>query len=326
MALSRLPKATRYMEVSMLRGINVVCYTTTNVVYSWMAKNPGQSVVLTLASLYADSWHLCDIGDSSRPTATHSIVICTYGRPESLIETLQSLSKQTCKNFEVVLITEKGNLSQLRQKGLESATGDLVSFIDDDVYCPPGWAQSITQSFREGVLGVTGPTIITAEYRRNRDIFKYSFWKKVHDHLFLGRLKRYPGRLSSCGCPSMRSNDEDCRYEGEVDYLEACNMSVRRKEALDAGGFDRIFYKTSEWCEVDLALQLKKKGVLLYNQRCLLYHRPSEQGIYASRLSTAHRWDNFKHFQKKWVKVSLRRHLYWAWVWIYLKLKETQTI
>src|SRR3990167_8042148 len=55
-----------------------------------------------------------------------SIVICTYGRPQSLNETLTSLTKQTFKDFEVILLTEKGDLSKLRDTGLRC----LVTWIN----------------------------------------------------------------------------------------------------------------------------------------------------------------------------------------------------
>lgn len=259
-----------------------------------------------------------------------SIVICTYGRPESLNETLKSLCNQTFRDFEVLLITEKGNLSELRQRGLKHSVGDIVSFIDDDVYCEPTWLGSIVKVFKENkdVHGITGPTVITNEYSKNRDIFKLKLLRRIQDYFFLGNLRFIPSRLSECGCPSMASNDENLEVNThrKVDYLEACNMSVKKKEALNVGGFDPIYVRTGEWCELDLALKIGRKGTLLFVPEARLFHRPSKQGIYGARLSTAHRWGNFKSFQNRWVKPSLKRSLYWAWVWTYLKMKDMRMI
>ena len=189
------------------------------------------------------------------------------------------------------------------------------------------WAKSVIQAFKaKGVVGVSGPTIIEDEWRRNRDLFKYAGIRRGYDYLFLPGQSTRPGRLSSCGANSTASNDVGQDYEGEVDYLEACNMHVLRKEALDVGGFDHNYKLTSEWCEVDLALKIKSKGRLRYSKHCLLYHRPSAAGIYRARLSTRHRFENFTYFQKKWIKPSLRRHLYWAFVWTYLRMKEWRMI
>lgn len=255
-----------------------------------------------------------------------SIVICTYNRQESLNETLWSLSKQTFKDFETILITELGNLSELRDKGLRSSVGDIVCFIDDDVYCPPTWLQSVVEGFREGIVGVSGPTIISEEFRNNRDLFKYKWAKRLYDIWFIGESAGIPGKLSKCGAPSTNSNDEGCSYKGEVDFLEACNMSVKRKEALDVGGFDYGYYKTSEWCEVDLSKKLKSRGTLFFYPEAMLYHKPSKAGVYKERLSTKHRWENFCLFQRKWIKPSLQRHLYWVFIWTFFKLKELRMI
>jgi len=278
--------------------------------------------------MYPNLFHIHDIDFRPPKEEPVSVVICTYGRPESLNATLNSLTKQTFRYFEILLITEKGNLAELRQKGLEHAVGSIVSFIDDDVYCEPTWLQSVTQTFKTDseIVGVTGPTTITDEYRNNRDLFRYKLFKRLYDFLFLGKLKDVPSRLSKCGAPSTASNDHDVMYEGQCDFLEACNMSVKRKEALDVGGFDKVYYRTSEWCEVDLALKLGKVGKLFFNNKAKLYHRPSKAGVYTARLVTKHRFDNFMHFQKKWVRPSFNTYLYRGFIWLYLKMKNLQTI
>ena len=257
-----------------------------------------------------------------------SIVICTYGRPDSLSVTLASLHSQTYKGFEVILITEKGNLSQLRQTGLEFAEGNVVAFIDDDVFCPETWLKSVVECFvkRPGVVGVTGPTEVTSEYRKNRDIFKYKRIKRLYNALFLDSLGQQPSYLSQVGAPSTSSNDAGVSYNGRAGYLEACNMAVRKRDALSVGGFDRAYTGTSEWCEVDLALKLKTKGELWYSQDAKLYHRPSKAGIYSARLKTLHRWNNFITFQRRWVKPTFRARIYGVFIWVYLKMKSLQMI
>lgn len=302
-------------------------YTTSQFVYSWMVENPGRSMVLAPFGLSNDTWSLHSPGYSPRSTPYLSIVICTYGRPDSLNDTLTSLTKQTFTNFEVILITEKGSLANLRDKGLRVARGTFVSFIDDDVYCPPTWAQSVIEGFKKkGVVGVTGPTTITDEYRKNRDIFRLGWARRIHDRLFLDGYQDQPSYLSQCGTPSMASNDSTCSYEGQASYLEACNMSVKRKEALSVGGYDHNYIKTSEWCELDLALKLRSTGTLWFSPQAGLFHRPSKSGVYRARLSTRHRWDNFVKFQRRWIKPSRKRMLYWGWVWLYLTLKQTGLI
>ena len=291
---------------------------------SRLLKDKGWSMVSPPDNLFLNFGYLRPPNIPGRNKMAVSIVICTYGRPESLNETLTSLTKQTFKDFEVILITEKGDLSALRDSGLRCARGDIVSFIDDDVYCPPTWLEGVVKGFREGVVGVTGPTIITQEYQANRDCLKYKRLRKLQEWLF--KVPTTPGKLSVCGAPSMVSNFEGCDYEGEVEYLECCNMSVKKKEALDVGGFDHKYIRTGEWCEVDLSFKLRARGTLYFSQLCGLFHRPSKAGIYKARIQTGHRFYNFIRFQRKWVKSSLRRHLYWAFIWTYLKMKNWRMI
>jgi GT2 family glycosyltransferase len=218
-------------------------------------------------------------------------------------------------------------LSKCRQALLENATSDIVSFIDDDVYCEPTWAENVFKSFKDkGVVGVSGPTVITDEYRNNRDLFKFKFLKGLYDTIFLGNLKYLPGRISPCGAVSTASNDPDCDYDGPVAYLEACNMSVRKKEAINAGGFDSGYTRTSEWCEVDLALKLSKVGTLIYKNACRLYHRPSKAGVYKERIRTKHRWTNFRRYYSRWIKPTLIGYIYQGFIWTYLKIKDLRMI
>lgn len=304
----------------MVSGMQFNNYTTSFIVNERLPKNQGQSLVLTPCCMSDDCWHIFGDDDSIITTPLVSIVICTYGRPESLNVTLKSLAEQTFKDFEVLLITEKGNLAELRDKGLHASVGRICSFIDDDVYCPTTWLQGVVESFREGVLGVTGPTTITEENQKNRDCFKYKKLRKLQEWIF--KVPSDPGKLSVCGAPSMGSNFDGCSYEGEVEYLECCNMSVIKEEAIKVGGFDHSYIRTGEWCEVDLSIKLHAKGKLYFSSLARLEHRPSKAGIYRSRLSTDHRWKNFVHFQRKWVKPSFKRNLYWAFIWTYFKVKQ----
>ena len=298
----------------------------TNSIIQRLSEDKGCSLVLTPCGLFDDSYNVQPLSDTPRAIPFVSIVICTYGRPESLNETLISLTKQTFKDFEILLITEKGNLSELRQRGLRCSGGDIVSFIDDDVYCPPTWLEGVVAGFREGVVGVSGPTVVPHSHLSNRDIFRWRRLKNLYDFLFLDGNQEVPGYLSSCGAPSTASNYPNGRITCTPHYLEACNMSVKKDDAIAVGGFEGCFISTSEWCEVDLALKLRSKGKLVYSKDAYLNHKPSKAGIYKSRLSTTHRWKNFMYFQKKWIKPSLKTYIYRGFIWTYLKMKNLQMI
>lgn len=257
-----------------------------------------------------------------------SVVICTLLDRESIGATLKSLEKQSWGNFEVILVDEPESLAIARQRGLESSRSSIVVFIDDDVVCPVDWLGSIMRIFNSNpyIIGVTGPTEITDEYKQNRDLFKFSRIKRAYDRVFLDGLSRFPGRISSCGAPTTASNDRGCKYSGPVDYLECCNFGVRRADAIRAGGFDPVYTRTSEWSEPDLAIKLGQLGYLYFCNDARLRHYPSKSGVYNNRLSTTHRWKNFKLFQQRWVKPSIKRSLYQAFIWTYLKMKQLRLV
>ena len=124
--------------------------TTTFPFDSRILEDKGRGVFLASSDMHNDCIYIRRPYDSPWSKNHVSVVICTYGRPESLNETLISLTKQTFKDFEIILITEKGDLSKLRDTGLRCARGDIVSFIDDDVYCPSIWLQSVVKCFGKG--------------------------------------------------------------------------------------------------------------------------------------------------------------------------------
>ncbi len=98
-----------------------------------------------------------------------SIVVCTYNRAESLLDTIDSLVRQRLapgSSFEVVVIDNNSKdgtraavesfkkspwpvryffeaqqgLGYARNRGLREAQGDFILFIDDDAMAEETWA------------------------------------------------------------------------------------------------------------------------------------------------------------------------------------------
>jgi glycosyltransferase involved in cell wall biosynthesis len=95
-----------------------------------------------------------------------SVVVCTRNRCALLQACLASLDEQTLDRLEVVVVDNGSTdatpakldewrraaqyrvvanepvagLSRSRNRGLETARGDLVLFLDDDAVVPVGWA------------------------------------------------------------------------------------------------------------------------------------------------------------------------------------------
>ncbi len=272
-----------------------------------------------------------------------SVVICTYNRVSSLAKTLLSLTKQSYKGFEVIIIDggsadgtkrvvdefknrllirfyvfEEKQLAKVRDLGWRKARGKLVSWVDDDVVVSPDWAQSIIEIFEDSKIGgASGPTIIPPKILKQRDIFFFynksgfskwlgAIWNKV----FLENGMYQVGRVFRSGAWSPGSNFRSClRLKGliDVDYLEACNMTIRRNLVRKVGGFDLGYKGVAEWCELDLAQKIKALGYrLIFSSKVRVDHFVSQGGVYTRRNDARERMENFLRyyfrfvFQPKW--------------------------
>ena len=250
-------------------------------------------------------------GDATKPLA--SVVIPTLERHQELEACLASLAAQTEVRHEVILIKERGPLAHLRNEGLHQARAPVVSFIDDDVICPPRWLAGVLRTMDSPqVVGVTGPAIIPHAYRCNRDLFRYKRLKHLHDWLFVDC--KQPGVISRAGTFNTLAAEEACSYEGTVEYLEACNMSFRTEALKAIGGFDEMYGGIGDWSEPDVAARLR----LLYGNNSLwfspsarLYHHPSQGGAYLLRDADARqRLDNYRLFATRWVPPTLHSRVY----------------
>ena len=120
-----------------------------------------------------------------RDAPSVSVVVTTHNRPDSLEETLRSISAVNYPQFEIVIVdnapsnddtvnlvrqlsSELKNLRYIREDrvglcwarncGLDAARGVITVFTDDDVLVDPDWLTALVQGFSNGdnVVCVTG--------------------------------------------------------------------------------------------------------------------------------------------------------------------------
>lgn len=241
-----------------------------------------------------------------------SIIIPTLNREGILEKCLASIKKQTFKDYEIIILREEGELSTIRNRGARQATGDIFCFIDDDTITTPVWLQEIINSFcRRSVKGVSGTSVISRWHRYKRDLFRHKTIKKIYDRVFLEGRQYLPGHFTDWGAWTTGACEESCNYEGEVHFLEACNMSFKRDAFEEVGGFDEAYKGIGDWSEPDLAFRIRARGHLLwFNPRARLYHEPSQTGAYYKRRVIGARLTNYELFSRRWIKPSFKHTLY----------------
>lgn len=219
---------------------------------------------------------------------------------------------------------EEGPLAAIRNKGARRASGEYIVFIDDDVFTTRDWLKSIVETFEnESVDGVSGPAIMRLQHKRNRDLFRFPRIKFLYDLLFLDGLGRLPGHFTASGAWTTGASEALCSYEGEVHFLEACNMAFRRSTFEKLGGFDETYKGVGDWSEPDLCFRARANGSRLYfNPRAKLYHEPSTSGAFFKRnVDSRNRMDNYLLFSRRWIKPCFKHTLYKIFMTLYYAIK-----
>ncbi|MBR1387097.1 MAG: glycosyltransferase [Alloprevotella sp.] len=104
----------------------------------------------------------------------YSFIIPVYNRPDEVAELLDSLCRQTCKDFEVIVVEDGSQVpcedvvnrfadrlpvrylnkpnsgpGQSRNYGVERASGDYVLILDSDVVLPDGYVQAVDDALSQ---------------------------------------------------------------------------------------------------------------------------------------------------------------------------------
>ncbi len=224
-------------------------------------------------------------------------------------------------NIRLVVVPEK-KLTVAYNRGWQEARGEIVCRMDDDSIPDPGWLAAVVETMDSDpkIGGVTGPTIIPAEKRKFRASFSYlekilnppnAFWKIFGGWYQSAVLENDPyavSKIYKSGTFSPGSNYPQSlkiAHNLEVDWLEACNTSLRRRLIERAGGWDENILDVGEWSEPDLCFRIRALGYkMIFNPRASIRHVPSQKGIFSARTKTNSRLRNFLLFYYRDVKLD----------------------
>ncbi|MGH2889990.1 MAG: glycosyltransferase family 2 protein [Solirubrobacteraceae bacterium] len=221
-----------------------------------------------------------------------STVVCAYSdeRRAALLEAIGSLAAQTLSPAEVIVVVDHNpallhwvracapevmavvgrpprltviaseqvrGLAGARNTGVLAASGDVVSFLDDDARAAPDWVWRLCSAYGEPrVLGVGGAVV--PEFERGRPRWMPEEFDWVVGCTYLG--------LPAAIAP--------------VRNLIGCNMSLRREPVVAAGGFrngmgrrgaDGVGCEETELC---IRIARRQPGsVFLYDPEARVSHR-----------------------------------------------------
>jgi len=246
-----------------------------------------------------------------------SVIICTYNRAEFLVNALASLSNQLIANelFEVVVINNNSNdnteeiskqfernnpninfqyvieqkqgLSHARNKGIEVAIGEYLSFIDDDAIALPDYAGSIVEAFEKykDYVAVGGKVIpFYDEGTEIKWLSKY-IWGMVAKIDLGDEIKAFNHK-----------------------YPAGCNMAFRKNVFDTIGNFDIELANRCDDRYIFTQIANNKLPVLYYPKAAVNHYIPNqrvtEEGII--KLSKLNGSEHRKLLRKSKLKLTLK--------------------
>ena len=201
-----------------------------------------------------------------------SVVVCNYNGGATLDETLASLLRLEYPDYEVIYVDDGSTddslriaeryrsqlrivaqpnrgLSVARNVGAETATGEIVAYIDSDAYADPDWLRFLVLRLESGgFAGVGGPNLTPPGD---------------------GQMAQWIGY-----CPGNPTHvlEDDVR----ADHIAGVNMAFRRDLLLALGGFDAVHRAAGD--DVDICWRFRDAGYeLAFAPAAVVWHhrRPS---------------------------------------------------
>ncbi len=195
----------------------------------------------------------------------YSIIVPVYNRPDEVDELLESLSSQTLKDFEVVIVEDGSQIpckdvcdkyadildlhyyfkpnsgpGQSRNYGVERAQGDYVIILDSDAVTPTGFMQAVDDELRRQPSDAWGGP--DAAHESFTDIQKAISYAMT-SFFTTGGIRGGKKQLDKF-------------------YPRSFNMGVRREVYQALGGFSPLrFSKMSLYGEdIDFSIRIYKGG------------------------------------------------------------------
>lgn len=228
-----------------------------------------------------------------------SVVIATRERYEDLRQCINSIKSQSVLPDELIIVdggdfinqkikalleglqiesiyiheAENHGLPIARNIGIQSSSGGIVLFLDDDVYLEPTYIKNIINVFEndksETIGGVSGIVQNSSSERKNNRIFGFGLMK-----LFIGSSHKNQGKVLPSGMNVFVSNPtSNIKFE----FLFGCNMAYRR-QVFKEFMFDETWGVYCLGEDLDFSYRVSKKYDLIVTPYAKLTHRETLGG------------------------------------------------
>jgi GT2 family glycosyltransferase len=228
--------------------------------------------------------HLC-LPAPDAPRSAVSVVVCTRDRPEQLKRCLASLQHLSQSPTEIIVVDNaprsditrqivsefpgtryirepRPGLDVARNRGIETASGEIIAFTDDDAVVHPEWIARIQQGFKHSeVMAVTG-LVLPAELETEAQFLfetDWGFGKGYLPKIFDGQFFQ---RAQSRGVPVWEIG-------------AGANMAFRRKVFNQVGLFDKRLDVGAAGCSGDSEMWyriLAEGWACRYEPTAIVYH------------------------------------------------------
>ncbi len=213
-----------------------------------------------------------------------SIIVVTKGR-KSLFECLKSLSMQSFKNFEIIVISSKkevekiiqnfsckfvfssvDNLSFQRNLGIKLSKGEIVCFIDDDTYADPNWLKELIKHYKDRNVACVGGRVIA---KLKKEVPK--------------ELKELPKEILK-GFLGETLLEYDKSTIIDKALLWGSNLSLRKEVLKETGLFDEKLGRRENNLiseeDRDIQIRIRERGYkIVYEPNAIVYHLIGEEKL-----------------------------------------------
>jgi glycosyltransferase involved in cell wall biosynthesis len=222
-----------------------------------------------------------------------SVVICSLNGAAGVDRCIRALAAQTIRSQLEIIVTDDGStddtsevalghgaivirhcanrgVSAARNSGVRAASAPILAFVDDDCEPEPRWAEYVLDSYNENIVAVGGSLLVSGNAS---PVLRYLTRHNPLEpqELVLAKSDKLPYRLYLYLQRQWRAPAQ--QGTREIFSFASANMSVRRQDFLDVGGFDERFRFGSE--DEDLCRRLRRgfpTGRLIFTPEARVRH------------------------------------------------------